>query len=428
MPIDILPLSPAEAVKYWKGKAPVSADEYNRMDKVARNRAFSVAGLARMDQISVVQEAIGKALENGETLADFKGRIGEIMERQGWTGHRAWRVENIFRTNVQSAYMAGRYAQMKRVAKSRPYWMLVAVKDRRTRQTHLAVDGLVYPHDHPFWQTWYPPNGFACRCVVVTLSERQVKSRGLTVHTKMPDRIRVVDPKTGMETFVTPLPDKGWSTNVGEDWLAGLSPTEHDGSLKNLSGQSLCKLSRDFAEDPCRPPLGDIDRRHIITIDQAKDILPKSMTKEAHILAFLKEFGLRSLNASTVHTVHGGYPLAIDKWLFMDKATGEVKGTWSDKGPYMKLLARTIRNPYEVWWQPVEIGPQKRTIYALRMLRLYSLPGSKDIGGYSSFSLLGGRKWHGATTFAPKAGRSQKAILDYLEKQRGGILIYREQL
>jgi SPP1 gp7 family putative phage head morphogenesis protein len=425
MSVTIEPLAPAEAVKYWGGKAPVSAKDFKRLEASARSRAFAVSGLARMDQVGAVQSAIGKALEEGETLADFKRRIGGIIEQQGWTGNRAWRVENIFRTNIQSAYMAGRYEQMTRVAKARPYWMLVAVRDRRTRQTHLAVDGLVYPHDHPFWDTWYPPNGFACRCVVVTLSERQVKARGLTVQAEIPDTIRVVDPATGMESLVTPLPDKGWSTNVGKDWLTGLSPSELADAPRLRDIGALCRTGQ-FADDHCRPPLGAIDRRHIVQIGDG-DILAKSLSKEEHVRAFLKEFGLRNLADSTVHTVRGGYPVVIDQWLFRDKASGEFKGTWSDKGPYMKLLARTIQNPYEVWWQPVEIGERKRTVYALRLLRLFSLPGSKDIGGYCSFSLLG-RNWHGATTFMPKAGRSQQAILDYLERQRGGILVYREQL
>jgi SPP1 gp7 family putative phage head morphogenesis protein len=427
MPVTIEPLAPAEAINYWKGKAPVSTADFERMDTAARSRAFAVSGLAKMDQVGSMHAAIGKAIENGETLADFKGRIGDIIDQQGWTGKKAWRVENIFRTNVQSAYMAGRYQQMKRVAKSRPYWMLVAVRDRRTRQTHLAVDGLVYPYDHPFWQTWYPPNGFACRCVVVTLSERQVKSRGLKVQTEIPDTIRVIDPETGMESFVTPIPDKGWATNVGEDWMSGLAPSELDSEPVNVSAKALCRSGDHAAGPVCRPPLTEIDRRHIVEIDEKHDLLSKNLSKEEHVLAFLKEFGLRSLSDSKLHTVQGGYPVVINQWLFKDKSTGEFKRTWSDKGPYMKLLARTIQNPYEVWWQPVEIGKNRRTVYALRMIRMFAQSEKKDIGGYCSFSLLG-RHWHGATTFMPKAGRSEKAILEYLERQRGGILVYREQL
>jgi len=424
MPVTVEPLAPAEAIKFWKGKAPVSARDFEAMDAAARARAFAVSGLAKMDQVGSVHTAISKALEDGETLRDFKGRFGSIIEQQGWTGKKAWRIENIFRTNVQSAYMAGRYRQMKRVSKSRPYWQLVAVRDRRTRQTHLAVDGLVFPHDHPFWQTWYPPNGFACRCVVITLSERQVKARGLKVQTEIPDMIRVVDPETGMESFVTPIPDKGWATNVGEDWMAGLAPSELDG-MKDRALPVLCRHGN-FADDPCKPPISAIDRKHIHVVKNA-DLLPKQgLAAEDYVRAFLGEFGIDHINGSKVINVHG-FPVTISKALFTEKTTGAWKKTWTDKRPYMRLLARTIREPYEVWWRPMDHKATGRMYFTLRMIRLFRMPSSKEVCGFSSFSLFG-RNWTGATAFAPRANRSQKAIYAQAEKERAGILIYRESL
>jgi len=392
------------------------------METAARSRAFAVSGLAQLDQVSSVQAAIGKAIENGENLATFKGRIGDIIEQQGWTGKKAWRVENIFRTNVQSAYMAGRFQQMKRVANSRPYWKLVAVQDRRTRQTHLAVDGMIFRHDHPFWQTWYPPNGFACRCIVVTLSERQVKKRGLEVQTEMPGTIRVVDPKTGMESFVTPTPDRGWSVNVGEDYLSGLTPAELDG-VKDRAVPTLCRRGN-FADDSCKPPIASINSQHIHVVRDA-DLLPKKgLATEEYVSAFLKEFGIKDINGSKVVNVHG-FPVAVSKWLFMDKVTGDWKRTWTDKRPYMRLLARTILNPYEMWWRPVDHPKTGKMYFTLRMIRLFRMPSSKEVCGFGSFSLFG-RNWTGATAFAPRGDRSQKAIYKQAEKERAGILIYRE--
>jgi len=422
MTFSIDPLAPAEAIKYWKGKAPVSADDIKTMNAAAKSRAFSVSGLSSMDQVSAVHAAIGKALENGETLASFKGRIGDILEKQGWTGKRAWRVENIFRTNVQSAYMAGRFQQMKCVTKSRPYWKLVAVQDRRTRQTHLAVNGMVFRHDHPFWQTWYPPNGFACRCVVVSLSERQVKRRGLKVQTEMPDRIRVVDPETGMESFVTPVPDKGWSTNVGEDWLSGLT-ADHAGAMNDVEFPTLCR-GGEFADTMCKLPVSEIDSKHVHVVKDS-DLLPKKgLATEEYVQAFLNEFGIKDINGSKVVNVHG-FPVTISKWLFTEKTTGEWKRTWSDKRPYMRLLARTILNPYEVWWRPVDHPKTGKMYFTLRMIRLFRMPSTKEVCGFGSFSLFG-RNWTGATAFAPRGDRSQKAIYKQAEKERAGILIYRE--
>jgi len=424
MTVSIDALAPAEASKYWKGKAPVSADDFKAMGAAARTRAFAVSGLSRLDQVGAVQTAIGRAIENGETLADFKGGIADILEKQGWTGKKAWRVENIFRTNVQAAYMAGRHQQMKRVAKARPYWMLVAVRDRRTRQTHLAVDGLVYPHDHPFWQTWYPPNGFACRCVVVTLSERQVKARGLKVQTEIPDTIRVVDPETGMESFVTPIPDKGWATNVGEDWMSGLCPSELDGELKDLPNAPLCHSGDHASGSACKPPLHQLDSRHIKRINK-NDILPKGLKDEEYVGAFLKEFGVTDINGSAIHKLAESVPVVIDKSFF---SRGKARGVgWKVKKEgreqYVKLLARTILDPYEVWETTVNIKGTTRP--CLNVLRLFADSNGK-IGGYGVFHLIGGRKWKAATTYTPKLGMNEKDLLKYLEKKRNGRLLFRE--
>ena len=83
---------------------------------------------------------------------------------------------------------------MKSVSKARPYWRYVSVKDGRTRPTHRALNGKVYRHDHPFWDTYYPPNGFMCRCTVQTLSQAQVDARGLKVEDRVPGLVEPIDP------------------------------------------------------------------------------------------------------------------------------------------------------------------------------------------------------------------------------------------
>lgn len=69
------------------------------------------------------------------------------------------RVENIFRTNMQVAYSAGRYKKMQAVKASRPYWQYIAVMDKRVRPSHAILHEKVYPADHEFWSSNYPPNG-----------------------------------------------------------------------------------------------------------------------------------------------------------------------------------------------------------------------------------------------------------------------------
>lgn len=90
----------------------------------------------------------------------------------------------------------------------RPYWQYDAVNDSKTRPSHLAMDGRVFMADDPIWDTWFPPNGFKCRCTVKTLSKRQMEQRGLTVETEAPRAARLEDGR-----FVNILPDPQFDTN-----------------------------------------------------------------------------------------------------------------------------------------------------------------------------------------------------------------------
>ena len=212
-------VTPEAAIAWWKQRAKLTDAEARALTEGARQRAFYVTGLARRDLVQLVSDGIQTALENGETLDSFRERITDAIRAEGWHDRR---VELIFRTNMQSAYAAGRWKKIQAVKASRPYLQYVA-RMVRTRPSHAILHLLVYPVDHEFWKTNYPPNGFRCHCHVVTLSSRQVEKRGLTVQKEMPKSGVWKDPKTGYEYFVHfPGADKGFRGNPGMDWLDGL--------------------------------------------------------------------------------------------------------------------------------------------------------------------------------------------------------------
>jgi SPP1 gp7 family putative phage head morphogenesis protein len=203
----------------------MSPGEFRRLSDEAKTRAFAVSGIAKGDELATVMAAMQKAIDQGTTLADFKKDCAAVFEKRGWTGRRAWRIDNIFRTNIQTAYSVGRYKQMQEVKARRPYWQYSAVNDSRTRPSHAAMHGKVYPADHAFWNTWYPPNGFRCRCGVVTLSERDIRAENLTVETDEPTGklIEPVDPVTGNKMPARLLmPDSGFAHNPGKSAWGGV--------------------------------------------------------------------------------------------------------------------------------------------------------------------------------------------------------------
>ena len=209
-------VTPDAALEFWKWRAKLTDEEAKALGEEAKHRAFYVTGLARHDLVQLVSDGIEEALKSGETLPQFKERIMAAIQTQGWHERR---VELIFRTNMQTAYAAGRWKKIQAVKESRPYLQYVA-RMIRTRPSHAILHGLVYPVDHEFWKTNYPPNGFRCHCHAVTLSSRQVEKRGLTVQKEMPKSGVWKDPKTGYEHVVHfPGADKGFRNNPGKDWV-----------------------------------------------------------------------------------------------------------------------------------------------------------------------------------------------------------------
>lgn len=163
----------------------------------ARQMAFSIAGLAQIGQLAAVKRSLDRAIADGQTLADWQRDVRAGRVRLDLP---AARLETIFRTNVQGAYNAGRWDRLQRRTNTHPFWLYDAVNDSRTRPAHAAMDNTVLRHDHPWWATHYPPNGYNCRCRVVGLTESDATRRGISP--AAPDAAAAV-------------PDAGWDYNPG---------------------------------------------------------------------------------------------------------------------------------------------------------------------------------------------------------------------
>ena len=226
MKVDSLPAGPLpfdEAIEYFKHLLPMKEQEFYAIADEAKAMAFTVSALAQEEAIADAFRLVQRAIEQGQSLGEFKKEFERRMAAHG-VGLTDSYIETVYRTNIQRAYNVGRYRQMTMpgVVKARPYWQYDAVNDSRTRPTHRAMDGRVYPADDPVWDTWYPPNGFRCRCRVNTLSERQVKRLGLEVR-KGPVNETIEIPGKGP----VPLePDSGFAHNPGRAMWGWVSERE----------------------------------------------------------------------------------------------------------------------------------------------------------------------------------------------------------
>lgn len=413
--ITLEPLPMEAAQKFWADKMKLSPGEFYNLSDEAKPRAFVVSGIAKGDELTTVFDAMQRAIDKGTTFGDFKKDIRGITEKRGWTGKRAWRVETIFRTNIQTAYSVGRYKEMQAVKETRPYWQYSAVNDSRTRPTHAALHGKVFPADHPFWDKWYPPNGFNCRCGVVTLSQDDVDSEGFKVERDDPSGklIEPIDPVTGQKLPARPLmPDRGFDFNPGKvQW--GFAGTEEQGRFIDL--ENLKKAS-DYR-------IRNLDNMRAADMPDLKSQpAPSKKSDEFYITEFEKRYGEEKVLKDSIDE-----PVILSLRAFLkDKTKGE-KGGWKfnkdGHGESIPLLQEMIENPLEIW-----LTPQKNETGKIRLTKRYiSLWKTDDkerIGGLAAFEVVKGM-FQGITAFLPY----EKGVSDieYLNRQRRGILLYGEK-
>ena len=123
-----------EAVSYFDKKVPVTAGVFYDLADHYRALAFTVSGYTEAQIIKKFYDELLDALENGTTMEQFRQSMSGFLERQGYEGLTPFQADNIFRTNIQTAYQAGHYEQMTDpdVMRLRPYWQYDAVNDSHT--------------------------------------------------------------------------------------------------------------------------------------------------------------------------------------------------------------------------------------------------------------------------------------------------------
>lgn len=176
--------SPLEAISLFSERSLLPMGIYKELSALAKQRAFSVAGVAHLDVLQMVFDLLGEALNAGPEASNFddiKANIADTLEAE-WGGEIPGRVETIFRTNMQSAYSAGRAAIMADpdVMEDRPYWLFDSVVDSRRTPICEAMHGVCRPANDPGWNGLYPPNHFGCRSVISTLTEEEAKAHGIS--------------------------------------------------------------------------------------------------------------------------------------------------------------------------------------------------------------------------------------------------------
>lgn len=166
-----------------------------------------------------LQKTSAGLIEQGAHVSEGRAALKDQFDALGLTQKNGYQLETIFRTHTQLAYGAGRWQADQDPAVQEILWGYEynAVLDDRTRPEHAALAGTRLPKDDEFWLTWWPPNGYNCRCVAIPIfNDEENLAEPYT-----PDGAYDVEPDPGFDFnagLVFALSDWGWD-GASHGWM-----------------------------------------------------------------------------------------------------------------------------------------------------------------------------------------------------------------
>lgn len=225
-----------EAAAYLAGRGKLT-ETYDWRDVYGAEHAhqYTVSRLARLDLLQAVRDAVVRVTDGDLSRRDFMREVQATLEKSGWWGTKQVtdpatgeivttrftpsRLTLIYDMNTRTAHAAGRWERFERNASTHPYLRYITKRDEWVRDSHAAWDGVTLPIGHPFWKTRYPPNGWRCRCRVMSMSQREydaARGKGWLKTQAPPDKPREwTNPRSGDTRQIPEGVDPGFDYNVG---------------------------------------------------------------------------------------------------------------------------------------------------------------------------------------------------------------------
>jgi len=200
-----------EAVNTLRQRLQLPVEELDAIQAQYDLKALRVLDDATAEIEAQLQMTLLRTTQAGEHVREGVKAMREAFAAAGITPQNSYTLENLFRTQTQMAYGAGRWQASQDEAIQEILWgyTYITVGDDRVRPEHAGLDGTTAPKDDSIWRSIWPPNGYSCRCSTIEVFESQKIVR--------PPAVVSVNGKE-----YEPGPDKGFAFNPGQ-WFGSLA-------------------------------------------------------------------------------------------------------------------------------------------------------------------------------------------------------------
>ncbi len=136
--------------------------DYNKLAHIERN-VYQFSGAKNYHQL----RELTSALKDGDRIRpfnDFKTEASKILdEYQG-----SW-LQTEYNAAIAGSQMASKWVDFEKHPEALLEYR--TMEDDRVREEHRQLDRIIRPVNDPFWKTYYPPNGWNCRCTIIRLND-----------------------------------------------------------------------------------------------------------------------------------------------------------------------------------------------------------------------------------------------------------------
>ena len=106
-----------------------------------------------------MKEAAGLLVDENGNRKPFKDYLNDVQKINSTYNKQYLSVEYDFTT--ASAQMAAKWDELTE-DEERYYLQYRTMGDSKVRKAHAELNGITLPASDPFWNNYYPPNGFGC--------------------------------------------------------------------------------------------------------------------------------------------------------------------------------------------------------------------------------------------------------------------------
>lgn len=372
-------LAPEEAIRWFRSKGYAITFDWYEMMREEHARAFTVAKATQLDVLGALRTAVDQALSRGDSLATFRKNLTPTLAEKGWWGRKTvvdpdtgeerevqlgspQRLRTIYDTNLNTAQAAAHWERIQRTAQARPWLRYVALEDGRTRKEHLRWHNTILPHDHPWWDTHFPPNGWGCRCKVMQLSDRDLARYGLQPSKQAPPSTPVTWTVGGRRVSVPSGIDPSFDYNPGRgrgsEPITDLAPAFTRGARR--------------AADYGRPPARDAERRPALDLLPS---VPRGPGRRARIADQIRQtLGTTQERPVAVLTDPTGVQVSVNEY-HLSQHLARKPGS---RERWLPLVRETIERPFEIWLVPVR-RPNGEVVLRQRYLGVYNTADGRDL-------------------------------------------------